>query len=153
MASLQEQIDADLKTALKSKARTELAALRLLKADIQHELTKDGSAEIADEQVQAIIKRAVKRRKDSIEQFTKAGSLDNAEQEKAELVFIERYLPAGLDEAAIKIHVSAVLESIKPAGPQDTGKVMGAVMGRLKGQNADGAIVKQVVSGMLAQLN
>ena len=147
--SLLETIEADLKTALKSKNREELDALRLLKSDIQLEIGRGSGDSLSDAEVSTLIKRAVKRRKDSIEQFQKAGKDAMAAEEQAGLAILERYLPEGLGEDAIRQVVQEVLTGMGDVGPGDMGKVMGAVMGKLKGQDADGAVVKQIVQASL----
>lgn len=143
--SLQERIEQDLKTALKEKDKIVLSTLRLLKSDLQYELAKDGSDSLPDDRVEALLKRAIKRRKDSIEQFTKAGKAEMAAAEEAEMAVLRKYLPESLSEEAILAEIEAVFAQVQPEGPKDMGKVMGAVMARLKGKNADGALVKDLV--------
>ncbi|MCB1308394.1 MAG: GatB/YqeY domain-containing protein [Leptospiraceae bacterium] len=152
MGQLQDKIEADLRHALKNRLQQELATLRLLKSDLQYELTKDGSSEMDDEQVKVVLKRAVKKRRESIEQFEKAGKTEQAAQEQAELEIIERYLPAAVSAAEVERLVDEVCASVNPTGPSDMGKVMGAVMGKLKGQNVEGKLVKDLVQKKLQTL-
>ena len=153
MSALQQQIQNDLKTALKNKAEVELATLRLLKSDLQYELTKTGASELDDEAVQTLIKRAVKKRKDAIAEFEKAGRADKAESEAAELAVLEKYLPAAVSEEDIRKKIEEVVAKVKAEGPKDMGKVMGQVMGQVmgafKGQNIDGKLVNKLVSESL----
>ena len=149
MAGLLKQIQDDLKTALKNKEGERLAALRLLKSDLQYEMTKTGASDMDDGAVQAVIKTAVKKRKDSIAEFEKAGRGDSAAKEQAELDILEGYLPEAVSEDTIKAAIEEVVAKVKPEGPKDMGKVMGQLMGRFKGQNIDGKLVNKLVSERL----
>lgn len=149
MAGLLQQIQDDLKSALKNKAQAELAALRLLKSDIQYEMTKTGADSLADDAVQAVIKTAVKKRKDAIAEYQKGGRADKAEAEQNELEILERYLPEAVGEEAIKSAIDEIVAKVKPEGPKDMGKVMGPVMAKFKGQNIDGKLVNKLVSERL----
>jgi hypothetical protein len=147
MAKLLEQIQSDLKAALKARSQVELGVLRLLKSDLQYEMSRDGSDTLADETVEVIIRRNIKKRKEAIEQFTKAGRAETAAGEQAELEILEKYLPPALSEAEIQKVINEVWELVGPTGPGDMGKLMGPLMGRFKsaGQNVDGALVKALV--------
>lgn len=149
MGELSQKIQADLLAAMKARQELELGTLRMLKADIQYELTKDGSSELADDRVLDLIRRGIKRRKESIEQFEKGGRAELAAQEKAELSVLERYLPPSLGDEVIEAAIGEALKAMPNASAADTGKVMGQVMARLKGQNADGAHVKALVQKRL----
>ncbi len=149
MGELSQKIQADLLAAMKARQELELGTLRMLKADIQYELTKDGSSELADDRVLDLIRRGIKRRKESIEQFEKGGRAELAAQEKAELSVLERYLPPSLGDEVIEAAIEEALKAMPNASAADTGKVMGQVMARLKGQNADGAHVKALVQKRL----
>lgn len=148
-SGLMEKINNDLKSALKSKSTVVLSTLRLLKSDMQYEMSRDGSDAMSDEQVEALIKRAIKRRKDAISQYETAGKSENVRAETQEMEILQNYLPESMNEEAIKALVEEVYTAISPAGPQDMGKMMGAVMGKLKGQNADGSLVKNIVLNKL----
>jgi len=148
MSALQARIQEELKAAMKAKAEVELQTLRLLKSDIQYEMSKDGSSELSDEAVMGIIRRNIKKRKESIEQYEKGGRPDQAKAERDELVILERYLPAAVSQEDIKKAIEDAVLEMKPA-PGDVGKVTGRVMGKFKGQNIDGALVKELVSARL----
>ena len=149
MATLYETIESDLKTALKARSQVELGVLRLLKSDLQYEMNRDGSDSLADEVVETIIRRNIKKRRESIEQFEKAGRQELAEGEQAELVILEKYLPPEVSEAEITKVLDEVWAKVNPTGPADMGKVMGPVMGRFKGQNIDGNKVRALVQALL----
>ncbi len=150
MSSLQETIQKDLVAAMKSKEALKLSVLRMLKSELQYELTKTGAKELSDGDVEAIIKRGIKKRKESAEQFRKGGRDEMAANEEAEIEILNTYLPAQLGADDIQKVLDQVVASMGNVGPSDTGKVMGAVMGKLKGQNVDGALVKELVSKRLA---
>ncbi|MCC6274657.1 MAG: GatB/YqeY domain-containing protein [Leptospiraceae bacterium] len=149
--SLQDKISQDLKDAMKAKEELRLATLRMVKADIQYELTKTGASALSDEQVLGILKSNSKKRKETAEEYRKAKRDDLAQKEEEEDRIILSYLPPDLSEEEIRKVVSQVINEINPTGPQDTGKVMGRVMQELKGKNANGALVSAVVKSMIAK--
>jgi hypothetical protein len=134
---------------MKAKDAERLSVLRMLKSEVQYEMTKTGASELPDTEVEAVIKRAVKKRKDSADQYRKAGREDLAVVEEKELEILKEYLPEELSAEAVEKIVDEAIEAVKPGGPSDMGKVMGFVMGRLKGQNVDGAVVKELVQSRL----
>lgn len=152
MSELLNKIQSDIKAALKSKSEAELSALRLLKSDIQYEMTKSGAKDLADEEIQNLIKRAIKKRSEAIEQYKKAGREDSAAHEAQEAEVLKRYLPAEVSDDAILKAIDEVFaetfQAVKP-GPSDAGKVMGKIMARFKGQNVNGAHVKELVQKRL----
>lgn len=144
-----DKIQSDLKEAMKAKEAERLSVLRMLKSEVQYELTKTGVKELPDSEVEAVVKRAVKKRKDSAEQYRKGGREDLALAEESELEILKQYLPEEVSIETVKQIVDEAIESVKPAGPADMGKVMGFIMGRLKGQNVDGSVVKELVQTRL----
>lgn len=147
MGSLVEQIESDLKTAMKSKDQETLSTLRLLKSDIQYEMTKTGARELSNEDTEAAIKRAVKKRQESIVELDKAGRTEESDIEKRAIEKLKSYLPEELSEDAINLEIDAVVA----ANPEEKnfGKLMGQLMGRLKGKNADGALVRTLLQKKL----
>ncbi len=138
-----QKITDDMKSAMKAKDTEKLAAVRSIFAAVKTEAINSGEREeISDEVCMKVIKKQVKQRKDSIDQFTKAGREDLAETEKKELVILEEYLPEMLSEEEIEKVVSAVKAEL---GDCNMGQLMGAVMKRLQGQEADGAVVRKIV--------
>lgn len=150
MSDLVNKIQDDLKAAMRAKAGVELGTLRMLKSDIQYEMTKTGAETLPDAEVLIIIKRAIKKRRESIEQFRKGGREEQAVAEEQEAAVLERYLPASIPDSVIEGAIAEVLAAVPGASSKDMGKVMGQVMARLKGQNADGARVRELVQGRLA---
>lgn len=145
--ALKEQILEDLKTAMKAKDKDRLQVLRSLKAKLQEkEISerKDGEANLSEDQAIAVLMKAAKQRKESITQFEDGDRQDLADKEKMELAIIEEYLPKMLTEEEVREVVSKKISDMDASGPQDMGKVMGPIMGMLKGK-ADGGLVSKVV--------
>lgn len=142
--SLKEQIDKDFKQAMVTKDELGLSVSRLLKSAIKN-AEIDKGAELNDEAVVAVVEKQAKQRRDSIEQFDKAGRTDLSSREMAELKIIEKYLPEKMSEEEVRNIVSGIVA--KNTG-QDFGRVMGMAMGQLKGQ-ADGALVQKIVRELM----
>lgn len=144
---LHQQIDAELKSALKSGEKEKAGVLRFLISAIKNyqiEQKLKGEEFLADEDIITVVKRQVKQRKDSIAEYEKGGRSDLAEKEKAELAILENYLPAQADESKIREVVKAKKTELGIADKSGFGRLMGAAMAELKGQ-ADGDAVKKVV--------
>lgn len=148
--SLQAKINEDLKEAIKTKQEPLLSTLRLLKADIQYELTKTGAQQLIDEQIIALIKRGYVKRTDAIQMYEKANRTDLADKEKAEAEVLKSYLPPEVTEEQILTALEKIIAEVKPAGPKDIGKVMGRVMAEFKGLNIDGSKVSAIVKSKLS---
>ncbi|MBL0956099.1 GatB/YqeY domain-containing protein [Leptospira levettii] len=148
--TLQETINSDLKTALKAKDETVLGTLRLMKAEIQYELTKTGASELSDTAVMQILKSNYKRRKDTALEYDKANRPDLSSKEIEEAEIISRYIPKEVSEEEINKAVKEAVTQLGASGPQDMGKVMGNVMAKFKGQNIDGSKVSSLVKQALS---
>lgn len=146
--SLTEQINNDMKSALKTGRKLELETLRTIRAAILEFEKKAVGATLAPDDEIAILSAAVKKRREAIEQYRNAGRVDLAEQETAEMEIIARYLPAPLTEDEIRTLVTDAIAQAGATGPKDLGKVMGPVMKTVKGR-ADGAAVQAIVRQML----
>lgn len=148
--SIQKDIAGQIKEALKAKEVVRLSVVRGLTAAFVNELvakSRKPDGELTDEEALAVIRRGVKQRKDSIEQFSKGGRQDLVDAETAELNILEKYLPAqmGLDE--IQRTVIAKKTQLGVSDKKDAGKLMAAVMKDLKGK-ADGSDVKAAVDAL-----
>ena len=130
--SLKSQLTEDMKTAMKSGQKDRLAVIRLINAAIKQKEV-DERVEMTDPLVLAVLEKMVKQRKDSITQYDAAGRDDLAKIERYELEVIDTYLPAKLDEAAIRAAIDAAVASTGAAGPADMGKVMGVLKQKLAG--------------------
>ncbi len=145
--SILQTIDHDLKEALKNKSEERLSTLRMLKSDIMYEQTK-GTEELPDEKIVEVLMRSAKRRKEAVQEFTKAGRKDLADKEAAELVIIEHYLPRQMGEAELAQAIDNKIQEMGEVTKKDFGKVMSAIMKDLKGQ-VDGAMVKTILTQKL----
>ncbi|MBL8019747.1 MAG: GatB/YqeY domain-containing protein [Leptospirales bacterium] len=149
MPSLQEKIGEDIKDAMRKKEEVRLGTLRMLKSDLQYEMTKTGAQALEDEIVMKIMRTAIKKRNDAKEQFEKGDRPELAAKEAAEIAVLETYLPANVSEDVIRKKAQEIIAEVKPQGPQDLGKVMGKVMAAFKGQSVDGTTVNKIVKSLL----
>jgi len=146
---LREQITEDMKAAMRAKETGKLNTIRLVIAEIKRREV-DERIEINDDQsVVAIVEKMIKQRKDSITQFEAGGRADLADIEKAELVVLAAYMPAGLSDEEIAAEVAAAVTASGAAGPQDMGKVMAIVKPKLAGR-ADMTVVSALVKKALS---
>lgn len=148
MADLKEKIQSDLKTALKEKGEIKSSALRMLLSavgnkEIELKKKKEG---LSEEEFQNVIRSEAKKRKDSVEAFTKAERPELAEKEKTELLILQEYLPPELSEEEIEKTVKEVVANMPDE--KDFGKIMGQTMAKLKGR-ADGKKVGEIVKKLL----
>ncbi len=146
--SLKQRLTDDMKTAMKAGEKDRLAAIRLINAAIKQKEV-DERVEMDDARVIAVLEKMVKQRKDSIEQYDKAGRDDLAAIERAELAIIGQYLPEKMGEAEIKAAIEAAISETGAAGPADMGKLMGVLKPRLAGQ-ADMGEVSKLIKQRLA---
>ena len=139
---LLEQIDQDLKVALKEKNDTVATELRSLKAALKNEEI-DNKAALTDDQVTKVISKRVKQHKDSITSFEAGNRADLVSVEKAQMTVLEKYLPKQMDESEVAAVVKSTISSMN-ATVADFGKVMKEVTGKLKGA-ADGTLISKLV--------
>lgn len=147
--TLKELIQKDLIENMKAKNEAAVAAIRMLKTAIMKVETA-GEAKVAtDEQIIQLVNKEIKQRKDSIEQFEKGNRPELAAKEKAEMAFLEKYMPAQMSEDEIKGIIKEGMAATGASTKADMGKVMGAIMPKVKGK-ADGGLVNRLVQEMLA---
>lgn len=147
--TLKSRLKADMIAAMKAKDTNRLGTVRLVNAAIKQREV-DERIELTDTDVLAILDKLAKQRRDSIAQFTEAGRDDLVKQEESELVIIQSYLPQQLTEAEIQQIVTDVVAEVKPASPQDMGKVMAALKPKVQGR-ADMGLVSKLVKGAMSQ--
>ncbi|SAK55021.1 GatB/Yqey family protein [Caballeronia calidae] len=147
--SLKDQINDDMKTAMRAKETERLGTIRLLLAAIKQREVDD-RVTLDDAGITAVIDKMIKQRKDSISQFEAAGRTDLADKEKAELAVLSAYMPEQLSADAIAAEVQAAIAATGAAGPQDMGKVMGVLKPKLAGK-ADMTAVSAQVKAALAK--
>lgn len=144
---VKQQLDEALKAAMKAKDSVALDAIRAIKSAVKLSEIEAGK-ELADEDVHAVLQKAIKQRRDSIEQFKSGGRQDLVAVEEAQVAVLARFLPAQLGEAEIAALVDEAVAATGAAGPKDMGKVMGALMPKVKGK-ADGGLVNRLVKAKL----
>ena len=145
--SLKERIVSDMTAAMKARDAARTSALRMVKAALQNrEIEKGG--ELTDEETTKALHTLVKQRRDSVEQYEKAGRSELAEKELAEIAVIDEYLPRAASREEIEQAVAAVISETGAASMKEMGAVMRAVQARLGG-SADGRTVSEVVKSKL----
>jgi uncharacterized protein YqeY len=145
--SLKEQLTEDMKSAMRAKETGRLAAVRLIISEVKRK-ELDEQTQLDDTQVLAVIEKMIKQRKDSISQFEAGNRPDLADIEKAEMVILSAYMPAGLSDEEIAAEVAAAVAETGATGPQDMGKLMGVLKPKLAGR-ADMTVVSGLVKKAL----
>ena len=144
---LSEQIQKDLEAAMKDKQEIKVSTLRLLVSEIRNKQIEK-QEEPNDEEIIALIRRAVKQRQEAIDSYQKGNRNDLVEKENSEMVILSSYLPQELSASEVEKVVKEVIDELKAVGQQDFGKVMNGVMNKLKGK-VDGAKVAQAVKKLI----
>ena len=147
MSTLLKKLQDEMKKALKSKNTLKLSVIRMLISEIKKEQI-DKKKELSDEEILKIIQRYAKQRREAIEQYKKAGRQDLVEKEEKELNIVLEFLPKQLTEEEINKIVEETIKEIGASSIKDMGKVMKAVMEKVKGR-ADGSIVSKIVKAKL----
>lgn len=147
--SLKDRINDDMKAAMRARETGRLGTIRLLLAAIKQREV-DERVTLDDAGITAVIDKMIKQRKDSIGQFEAAGRTDLVEQESAELAVLTAYMPAQLSDAEVAEQVQAAVAETGAAGPQDMGKVMAVLKGKLAGR-ADMTAVSALVKAALVK--
>ena len=149
--TIKDRISEDLKNAMKSKDAVKLGILRMIKARIIEFETSGQAKELTEEIFLGMVKNLIKQKQESIDSFAEANRPENVAAETADLKVLETFVPAGIPEAKVRDVVAGVVAELKPQGPKDTGKVMGAAMGKLKtlGGSVDGSLVQRLVKEAL----
>jgi len=142
--SLNDKVAADITAAMKARDAARLSALRMLKAAIMNKGVEKGR-DLDDAEILQVVSSLVKQRRDSIEQFNKAGRTDLVDKETGEVAVLEAYLPPAATPEQIDAAVAEAIAETGAASPKDMGKVMKAVMPKLAGKNADGKAVNEAV--------
>ena len=148
--ALEQQIQEDIKTAMKAKDAVATAATRAIKGEILlFKTAEGGSKEVTDGDILKMIQKLVKQRKEAAEQFVAAGRQDLADNELAEAAVMERYLPKQLSEAEVEEKVKEIIAQVGATSIKDLGKVMGAANKALAGLS-DGRTISTIVKKLLA---
>ncbi|RRJ66714.1 GatB/YqeY domain-containing protein [Paenibacillus oralis] len=145
--NLSERLNEDMKQAMKNQDKFKLSTIRMVRATMKN-LEIDLKRTLNDNEVLDILSREIKQRKDALQEFEKAGRDDLAEQVKAEAEILAEYLPEQLTEEEIKVIVQQTIQETGASSKADIGKVMSALMPKVKGR-AEGKLVNQAVQQLL----
>lgn len=146
--SLKERIVADMTASMKARDAARTSTLRMVKAFVMNREIEKGGV-LDDEEMRGALQSLVKQRRDSVEQYEKAGREDLAAKERAELEVIEGYLPQAASREEIERAVESAVEETGATSMREMGQVMKAVQARLAGRNADNRTVSEIVKAKL----
>ncbi len=146
--SLNDKIIGDLTTAMKVKDANRLSVLRMIKANLMNRQIEKGEV-LTDEEITKALQTLVKQRRDSIEQYEKAGRTELAEKEKSEIVVIEDYLPQAASVEEIEKAVAEAIFETGASSIKEMGLVMKAAQAKLTDKSADGKLVSETVKAKL----
>ncbi|WP_166243717.1 GatB/YqeY domain-containing protein [Paenibacillus turpanensis] len=145
--TLSERLNEDMKQAMRNQDKFSLSVIRMVRASIKN-VEIDQKRSLEDHEVLDILNKEVKQRKDALQEFEKAGREDLIDNAKAEIEVISKYLPQQLSEEEIRAIVQETIQEVGASSKADMGKVMGALMPKVKGR-ADGKLVNQAVQQLL----
>ena len=147
---LKQKLREELKRSMLARDELTTSVLRMVLSAINYyEIEKGGAGyEANEEDVMSVVQKEAKQRRDSIEEFTKAGRQELADKEQKELEILQKYLPEQLSEEEIKKLVDEAISQTGASNISDMGKVMGALMPKIKGK-ADGSLVSKIVKESL----
>jgi len=137
-----------MKQAMKNKEKDKLSSIRMIKASLQNEAIKLG-AELSEDDELTVLSREVKQRKDSLHEFEKAGRSDLVEKIRTDLQYVEAYMPEQLTEDEVNAIVQETIAEVGATSKAEMGKVMAAIMPKVKGK-ADGSLVNKLVQQHLS---
>lgn len=147
MGRLTEQVRADLTESMKARTAERTSTLRMLQAAIKNEQINLGH-ELSDEEALSVIRKSVKQRHDSIEQFTRGNRPDLASKEAAEVEILKSYMPPELSDSELESGLREIIASTGAQSKKDMGKVMKEATARYKGR-VDGRKIQEIVSRLL----
>lgn len=152
MSKLLEQINIDLKQAMRDKNELVVSTLRMLSSAVKEKeisLRKGDAVVLSDEQIVDIISSEVKKRKDSVVSYESGGRQDLADKEKEEIKILEKYMPEQLSDEELEKIVKEIVSSLGEVSMKDFGKIMGQIVPRTKGR-ADGNKISEMVKKILS---
>ncbi|MBD1382099.1 GatB/YqeY domain-containing protein [Metabacillus arenae] len=147
--SLLERLNQDMKQAMRNKEKDKLSVIRMVKASLQNEAIKKGHGELSNDEELTVLSRELKQRKDSLQEFKNANRLDLVDKVQGEIVILNDYLPAQFSEEELLQVVKQTIAEVNATSKADMGKVMGALMPKVKGK-ADGGLVNKLVQQQLS---
>ncbi|MBY7143343.1 GatB/YqeY domain-containing protein [Virgibacillus sp. NKC19-3] len=146
---LLEQLNQDMKQAMKDKDKEKLGVIRMIKASLQNELINLGKENLSEDEELTILSRELKQRKDSLQEFKSAGRHDLVEKLDDEVNILQEYMPKQLTDDELKVIVQQAIQEVNATSKKDMGKVMSAIMPKVKGR-ADGAQINKLVQRQLS---
>lgn len=151
MATIRERLDADLKDAMRAKEQLKLDTIRAVKSAIKYKEV-EGAAKVLDEPgILSVLTSMVKQRRDSVEEFTRAGRQELADKELAEIAILQAYLPKQLSAEELAAEVAKAITEAGAKSMKELGAVMKIITPRLKGQ-AEGKAISEEVKAQLSKL-
>ena len=147
MGALADKVRADMTAAMKAQEKERLSTLRMLQSSLKNEQINVGH-ELSDEETMTVIRKAMKQREDSIEQYTNAGRTELAEKERSEMELLKTYLPPELTEEEVESGLREIIASTGAQSKKDFGKVMKEATARFKGR-VDGKKIQEIVQRLL----
>lgn len=148
--SLLEQLNSDMKLMMKNREKDKLVVIRMVKASLQNEAIKLKKDSLTGDEELTVLYREIKQRKDSLHEFSKANRLDLVDKVQKEIDILDVYLPEQLSEEELQTIVKETIAETGASSKADMGKVMSAIMPKVKGK-ADGAVINRLVSEQLSQ--
>jgi uncharacterized protein len=142
--SLLEKLNQDMKQAMKNKDKETLSVIRMVKSTLQNELIKQGTDSLSEEEDLSVLSRELKQRNDSLQEFQKANRDDLVKKLEAEIAILQKYMPKQLSDNELLQLIKETIEQVGASSKADFGKVMGALMPKVKGK-ADGSVVNRLV--------
>ncbi|ARI77018.1 GatB/YqeY domain-containing protein [Halobacillus mangrovi] len=147
--TITERLTQDMKTAMKARDKKRLSTIRMVRASFQNEAIKLGKDSLSEEEEMTVLSREVKQRKDSLQEFKEAGREDLVEELEKEIEILQVYMPKQLTDEELEEIVQETIEEVGATSKADMGKVMSAVMPKIKGK-ADGSKVNKLVLQQLS---
>src|SRR5579875_1050756 len=147
--SLLERLNNDMKQAMRNKEKDKLSVIRMIKASLQNEAIKLGVKELSEADELTVLSRELKQRKDSLHELEKANRPDLVEKLRTEISSVELYMPKQLSEEELTDIVKQTIQEVGASSKADMGKVMAAIMPKVKGK-ADGSLVNKFVQQHLS---
>ncbi|SDQ48776.1 GatB/YqeY domain-containing protein [Virgibacillus salinus] len=139
-----EQLNQDMKQAMKKKDKDTLGVVRMVKASLQNESIKLGNKELSEDEELTVLSKELKQRKDSLQEFKSAGRDDLVKKLEIEINILQEYMPEQISEDELEALVQSTIQEVNATSKKDMGKVMSAIMPKVKGQ-ADGAQINRLV--------
>ncbi|WP_106497105.1 GatB/YqeY domain-containing protein [Lentibacillus sp. Marseille-P4043] len=147
--TLLEQLNQEMKQAMKQKDKEKLSVVRMVKASLQNETIKLGKEQLSEDEELTILSRELKQRKDSLQEFKSAGRDDLVKKLEIEINILQEYMPKQLSDDELEAIVQSTIQEVNATSMHEMGKVMGAIMPKVKGK-ADGSKINMLVKKHLS---